>query len=286
MTDAVFIIGASGRTGAAICRRLAAAGRPYVPIVRDAARWRAHGLPGERRVADLTDTRSLAYTLEDATAIISCAHARHTAAILEATAESTRYVLFGSTRRFSRFPDGHGLGVLAGEKALLSSGRAGVMLHPSMIYGDPNDGTVRRLAGMIRRLPFIPLPNGGRALVQPIHQADAAAAAIAALDRAWSAPRAITIAGADAVPYADFVRAVARAAGLPRPRILPMPLGLLALAAAIMRPFPRLPQVDMAELRRLTEDKAFSIEPMIGTLGITPMGLTEGLSLTFRPPPA
>ena len=40
---------------------------------------------------------------------------RHTAAILEATADTTRYALFGSTRRFSRFPDGHGLGVLAGD---------------------------------------------------------------------------------------------------------------------------------------------------------------------------
>lgn len=281
MTDAVFIIGATGRTGAALCRRLAEAGRPFVPVVRDAALWRELGLPGERRVLDLSETRSVGHTLEDARIIVSCAHARHTATILEATGEATRYVLFGSTRRYSKWRDGHGLGVLAGEKGFLSSGRSGVMLHPTMIYGAATDQNMRRLAALMRRLPIVPLPGGGRALVQPIHQDDVTRAVIAAIDIPWPGPRAMVIAGPEPMAYAAFARAVAAASGLRRPLIVPMPLMVLRVMARLAALIPSLPQVDAAELRRLTEDKAFAIDAMVNTLGVRPIPLAEGLARSF-----
>ena len=281
MPDAVFVIGATGRTGAALCRRLAEAGRPFVPVVRDAALWRELGLPGERRVLDLSETRSVAYTLEDARIVVSCAHASHTPTILEATGEATRYVLFGSTRRYSKWRDGHGLGVLAGEKGFLSSGRSGVMLHPTMIYGAATDQNVRRLAALLGRLPIVPLPGGGRALVQPIHQDDVTRAVMAALDIAWPGPRTMVIAGPEPMAYAEFARAVARAAGLRRPIIVPMPLPLLRLLARLAVLIPSLPHVDAGELRRLTEDKAFAIDGMINILGVRPISLAEGLARGF-----
>ena len=61
---------------------------------------------------------------------------------------------------------------------------------------------------------MLPLPGGGRFLVQPIHQSDVARCIRSALDRAWPDPQSLVIAGPEPVPYADFVRAVAAAAGL------------------------------------------------------------------------
>ena len=55
------------------------------------------------------------------------------------------------------------------------------MLHPTMIYGAQGEDNVQRLAALLRRLPFVPLPGGGRALVQPIHQDDVTRAIRAAL---------------------------------------------------------------------------------------------------------
>ena len=123
-------------------------------------------------VADLTDPAALARALEGATHVVSCAHARYTARVIAAAPEAARLVLLGSTRKFTRWPDAHGNGVLAGEAALLASGRSGVMLHPTMIYGAQGEDNVRRLAALMRRLPVLPLPAGGRSLVQPIHQSD------------------------------------------------------------------------------------------------------------------
>ena len=134
----IHVIGASGRSGAAQCRALLADGVPIVPVVRNAARWQPVGSVAPR-IADLGDASAMALALGDAQCVVSCAHARHVPAILAAAPAGARFVFLGSTRTFTRWPDAHGDGV-------------------------------QRLAALLRRLPVVPLPDGGRALVQPIHQ--------------------------------------------------------------------------------------------------------------------
>jgi nucleoside-diphosphate-sugar epimerase len=281
----VHVLGASGRSGQALCRALLADGIAVVPVVRSPGRWRATGLPAAPRTADLDDARALRSALEDAKRIVSTAHARFTAKLLAEAPENARFVLLGSTRRFSRFPDEHGTGVAAGETAFLASGRPGVMLHPTMIYGTRGEQNVQRLAAMLRRLPLVPLPGGGRNLVQPIHQDDVTRAIRAALDVAWDGPHALVIAGAKPMTYADFARQVAAAAGLKPPRIVPVPAALLLLAGSFGVRLPGTPKVSRGEIRRLLEDKAFDISPMIEILGVRPMPFAEGLARTFQPAP-
>ena len=280
--DRIHVIGASGRSGAALCRSLLADGVPYTPVVRSAARWAATGLPGTPSIADLTDG-SLRPALAAAERVVSCAHARHTPAILAATPRADRFVFLGSTRKFTRWPDAHGGGVLAGEAAFLASGRSGVLLHPTMIYGAEGEDNVQRLAALLRRLPVVPLPGSGRALVQPIHQSDVTRCLRAALDVAWDGPHSMVIAGPEAVAYKAFVHAVARAAGLRAPRTVPVPTALLH-ALSPLTALPGLPRIRADEVRRLMEDKAFSIDAMRCTLRVDPIPLPAGLEMTFGGP--
>ena len=280
MADPVHVVGASGRSGAALCRALLARGVPFVPVVRDPARWAATELPGVPRRADLADPTALATALGDARRVASCAHARHAPAILAAAQGAGRFAFLGSTRKFTRWPDAHGQGVLAGEAAFLASRRTGAMLHPTMIYGAEGEDNVQRLARLLRRLPVVPLPGGGRNLVQPIHQADVTRCLLATLDRTWDGPESLVIAGPSALPYRDFVGAVARAAGLAPPRIAPVPLLALRLLALLTR-LPGLPRVRGAEVRRLMEDKAFDIAVMRERLGVEPVTLRDGLAALF-----
>jgi len=275
----VHVIGASGRSGAALCHALLAEGVPFVPVVRDAARWANTGLPGTPRIADL-EGDGLGPALADAERIASCAHARHIPAVLAAAPHLARFAFLGSTRKFTRWPDEHGDGVLMGERAFLASGRAGVIMHPTMIYGAQGEDNVRRLAALLRRLPVIPLPGGGRALVQPIHQSDVTRCLLAALRRDWGGPHSLVIAGPTALPYRDFVRAVAKAAGRPPPQILPVPAAVLRTLTPLTR-LPALPRVRADEIRRLLEDKAFDIGEMREQLGIEPLPLAAGLAETF-----
>jgi len=267
----IALVGASGRSGAALARSLS---RPFRAVVRDAGKWRALGIPSELRVADLHDPEALCGALAGARLVVSCAHARHAPALLAAT--DAPLVLLGSTRRYSRWPDAHGDGVRLGEAALIAAGRPGMILHPTMIYGAQGENNVRRLAGLMRRLPVLPLPGGGRSLVQPIHQDDVTRCLLAAIELSHTMPRALTIAGPEALTYRNLCAAIARAAGLrPRP-VLPVPARLLMALSPLIRP-----RIGPDEIRRLTEDKAFDIAPMRETLGVTPIPLAEGLRLTF-----
>ena len=277
----VAVIGAAGRSGVALCRALLADRVRLVPIIRDPGRWRAANLPLSPRIADLHDPAALGAALHGADAVVCTAHARHAAAVIAAAPAAACLVFLGSTRKFTRWPDAHADGVLAGEAAFLASGRNGVMLHPTMIYGAAGEDNVQRLAALLRRLPLLPLPGGGTALVQPIHQDDVTRAIRAALAHDWDGPHSLVIAGPTPLAYAAFVRAIAAAAGLPPPRIVALPLALLRLAAAVSRLVPLLPAVRATEVRRLTEDKAFDIGPMRALLGIVPMSLQTGLARTF-----
>jgi uncharacterized protein YbjT (DUF2867 family) len=279
----IAVIGASGRSGLSLCRALAAAGMPFRPVVRDAGRWAGTGLPGTPRLADLRDPTALHAALEGAGRVVSCAHARHAPAVIAAAPPDASLVFMGSTRRFSSWPDDHGDGVRRGEAAMLESGRRGAILHPTMIYGAEGEDNVQRLAALLRRLPFAPLPGGGGALVQPIHQSDVTRSLLAALRRDWNGAQAVVVAGPMALRYADFLRAVCRAAGFTPPRVVPVPLAPLLALAPLLRLIPGLPRVRSDELRRLTEDKAFDIGPMRALLGVDPIGLKDGLARTFAP---
>ncbi len=83
------------------------------------------------------------------------------------------------------------------------------------------------------------------------------------------------------MPYADFVRAIARAASLPPPRIISIPAQLLMALAPLTALVPRVPKIRVAEIRRLLEDKAFPTDEMRRLLGVTPIPLDNGLGRTF-----
>jgi len=93
----------------------------------------------------------------------------------------------------------------------------------------------------------------------------------------------VVIAGPEAVSYADFTRAIARADGINPLRVVSLPAMLLMLGAAIARHVPGLPKVEAAEIRRLLEDKDFDIAPMQAILGVQPRTLAAGLAETFAP---
>jgi uncharacterized protein YbjT (DUF2867 family) len=277
----VHVIGASGRSGLALCRSLQMDGCGFIPIVRDREKWAAAECGSTPRIADLTDAPRLRDVLTDATHIVSCAHARHAPAVLAAAPADARFVFLGSTRKFTRWPDAHANGVIAGEAAFLASGRAGVMLHPTMIYGAEGEDNIQRLAALLHRLPIIALPAGGAGLVQPIHQDDITRAIRAALARPWGGPHSLVIAGPTPLPYAEFISAVAAGSGHRRPRIVALPSKALMVLASVLQYIPVLPRIRPSEIRRLTEDKNFDVRPMIEILGLEPIPLIEGLTRTF-----
>ncbi len=94
----------------------------------------------------------------------------------------------------------------------------------------------------------------------------------------------MVVAGPAPLPYAAFVRAVARAARLPFRLIVPLPVGPMLTLARIGAHLPGFPQAGADEIRRLAENKDFDIGEMVKLLGVTPISLNEGLARTFSEP--
>ncbi|MCH7487219.1 MAG: NAD(P)H-binding protein, partial [Proteobacteria bacterium] len=168
------VLGAAGKTGRYLVERLCADGHDVIAVGRSRARLEALGDGCRHAIADFDHPVSVAKALIGARRVVNLVHARHTGILLDCLPTSCeRLVLIGSTRRFTTLPDPAADEVRAAETLFLSSGVTGVMLHPSMIYGAPDDRNVNRILRYLKRWPKwlpvpVPLPAGGRRTVQPV----------------------------------------------------------------------------------------------------------------------
>jgi uncharacterized protein YbjT (DUF2867 family) len=271
----VTVLAATGRLGQALVRHLLAEGHEVVAVGRDPQKLAA--LPGTvtRRAADFADGPALTAALADAVRVVSCANAAHVPAILAALPEPApeRLVLMGSTRRFSAIPDATASHVRAAEAMLARLPVPSVILLASLIYG-AGGSVVDGLAARLRRSRFLPLPGGGRVLVQPVHIQDVAAALAAALVRDEAPGTPIVVAGPEPMRYGAMVRAIARGIGRPVV-ILPVPGWIFSLAGRVLAAVPPLAGLG-GSLRRLVEDKGYDVSEMRRRLGVTPRAFEAG----------
>lgn len=119
----------------------------------------------EKKEIDLLQLESIRTTLEGCQIIVNIAHASFTNNILRSlpsTAE--KVVCIGSTWKYTQYPNERAEQVRQAEESLKRSSVKWVMLHPSMIYGMPEEKTVSRLINWINRFPVVALPWRGEIL--------------------------------------------------------------------------------------------------------------------------
>lgn len=276
----IALFGATSKTGRYVAAALSARGHDVVALSRDLARLNAVDARVAKAVVDLGKPDTIGPAIGMATCVVSLAHARFVPALLAALPASvTRVIATGSIRKFTALPDPAAdavrLGEAAFEAARMAGRFTGVMLHPSMIYGAPDERNVNRVLALFRHWPRflplpVPLPAGGRHRVQPVFVDDVVAAFVAAVERADAAGAPIEVVGPQPITYAQFIHACADAVGR-RIVVVPMPLGMIALAGKLTGTFSR------AELQRALEDKVFSPAPMHARLGVVPRPFEQGL---------
>lgn len=188
-----------------------------------------------------------------------------------------RFIALGSTRKFTRFPDERCRDVLVMEQLASESMVPTTILHPTLIYGGDGLNNVERIIAAARRYPLIPLPAGGRTLIQPIHCDDVATALYQCItDDCLLTNQSIVIAGPSPLTYREFVAIVLDAMAIRTP-IVSMPYPLIATAALVTGSIPGLPAIGLAEVRRLLEDKHFDVLDMTRLLALTPRDFATGM---------
>lgn len=276
----IVIFGSSSDIGQRVARRLTGGGHRVRLVSRRGDRQAADA-PGTHRFGDLSatgDGDALRALVADADVVVSCAHARFTSRILDILPQrDIPLVLVGSAWRYSRVSEPAAELVRGAEAAFLASGRRGVMLHPTMIYGGFQENNLRRLIKLLRKTRVLPLPGGGRHLVQPVHVDDVADAIVAATLREWPGANVIPIAGPEAMQWHEMARTCARAMGQ-NVTIVPIPLSPVITVLELMRrtkiPLPLDPNI----LHRFRESTSLSIDEMRSVLGVNPRAFQDGLA--------
>jgi nucleoside-diphosphate-sugar epimerase len=278
----IALLGATSKTGRYVVPVLCDHGHAVTAIGRDPTKLGSLDRRARTMQADITDAASLRTALADAECVASLAHARNAAEILAALPDGCRVVLTGSVRKFTQLDDPAADAVRDGEAKLLASGRTGVMLHPSMIYGAPEERNVNRILDLFARFPSglpipVPLPDGGRHTVQPVFVDDMVAAMVAAIEKPEADGAPIVVAGPRPITYREMVERCAAALGR-RVVVLPFPLSLIKSGLGIASRIGLKMPFSALELTRATENKAFDVSPLAQRLGVQPRAFEDGLA--------
>ncbi|HET7290917.1 MAG TPA: NAD(P)H-binding protein [Vicinamibacteria bacterium] len=278
----VALTGATGFTGRRVAAELARRGHEIQALVRPPLARAAFLPAAARRVAgDMGERGALDALLEGAEGFVHVASLGfgHADGVVDAVdaRRVPRGLYFSSTAVFTRLESRSRAERARAEERVRRSAGAWTLLRPTMIYGDAGDRNLSRLIRFLARTPCVPLPGGGRALVQPVHVDDLARAAVDALECPRAHRREYDLPGAAAGPLRALVEHVLSLLGR-RPVILSLPIGPAALAARLWHALGLPPRVSEEQVRRLAEDKAFSYEDARRDWGYAPRGWREGLA--------
>jgi uncharacterized protein YbjT (DUF2867 family) len=233
------VTGATGYIGGRLVPELLAAGHRVRVMTRSPERLRDH--PWADRVevvqADATDAGQVATACRGADVVYYLIHALGSGPEFEATDRRTAHVMAHAAKEA-----GVGrlvyLGALIPEEEelsphlrsrtevaeiLLASGVPTVVLRAAVVLGS-GSASFEMLRHLTERLPVMVTPRWVHSRIQPIAVRDVLRYLVGCATLPSSVSRCFDIGGPDVMNYAEMMQRYAAVAGLPRRRILPVPL--------------------------------------------------------------
>lgn len=273
MTRPIIILGASRGPGRLIYEKLRAQNLPVLGIART-----RRGIESDDFIeCDASDTAALAELVPGDAALVHCTRPEFLIQLLQLEPKVARLVAVGSTRVYTRFPDDKCTRLAEMSHAIWMRDIPSTILHPTMIYGTDGFNNIERIVSIARRSPWIPLPEDGKALIQPVHVNDVVTAIENCLNDDTTISKTIVLAGKEPISYRSFVELCIAQAGQ-NCSVINMPYTLVALLGFLTQLVPFIPTISQDEIRRLLENKDHDTTDMKTLLGVDPISLKEGLA--------
>ncbi|NIJ11421.1 uncharacterized protein YbjT (DUF2867 family) [Saccharomonospora amisosensis] len=280
----VLVTGGSGFLGRHLLPQAIERGHQVVAIARSSRAARVVAELGATPIAgDLDDPAATdaAFTDAGADALVNLASLGfgHAPVIVSAAEEAglKRAVFVSTTAVTTTIAAASKRVRLEAEETVRASALDWTIIRPTMIYGAPGDRNIARLLSALRRTPILPVPGGGNRLLQPVHVDDLAAAVLTAVESPAASGRTYDVAGPEPMPLAELLAEAIRATGS-RARLVPVPLRPAIRMLSLYERLARRPKLKAEQLRRLAEDKAFSIEAAARDLGFCPRSFRTGVT--------
>lgn len=295
----IAVTGATGFVGRHLAARLAARGHRVRALARHPERAAPLLGPGTELVpGDLVDAAALATLVRGADALIHLV-----GIIVEAGAATFREVHVEGTRRVlaaardagvRRFVHMSAIGARdepgatryhatkwQAEQLVRGSGLSHAIFRPSIING-PENVPIRAIARLHRWSPVIPVFGDGRFPMQPVWVEDVALAFAIAAEDAAIGGGVFELGGPAVFTYEEFLLAIGRATGSPRP-LLHLPLAVARAAAAAFDRLGRAAPLTSDQLQMLVEGSATPANAIESVFGIRPLPFEAGLKRYLGP---
>lgn len=167
------------------------------------------------------------------------------------------------------------------ERRVADAGLDVTVFRPSVIFGDPRgrmEFATQLYDDMIASpLPAVGffrgwIPSRGAVFMTPVHVEDVVLAIVRALEDPATVGRTYELGGPEALAWTEMLNRIAAAAGK-RKWTLPMPIGLMRLAASLLDRLPAFP-VTRDQLTMLAEGNVCDSAALEALIGRAPRGFT------------
>ncbi|MEM7445484.1 MAG: complex I NDUFA9 subunit family protein [Pseudomonadota bacterium] len=298
----VVVFGGTGFLGRAITSRLVAGGiETFVAARQPAQAWNSDRNNSAGLVrpveADIRDEQQIRQAIESCDGVVNAV-----GLYVEKRSETFEAIHVSGAQRLASLVAELGIGRLVhisgigadeasrsdyvrarakGDVAVKQACPWATIMRPSALFG-PNDGLLTGLAGLVRRLPIVPLFGRGQTRLQPVHVDDVAAGVAAALNAPDAPGRIYELGGHGTYRYAELLQLISAWVAKRRMYVpVPFPVwDFLAMAGSVL-PNPPLTPAQMALMR--ADNVVGHNAPSLVDLGVEPSSLETFLQ--SHPPP-
>jgi nucleoside-diphosphate-sugar epimerase len=237
-------------------------------------------LKSEKFIGDLGNPEFLDRFLAGADTVIHIANIKLSNGIVDAAIRNgvRRAILVHTTGRFSRFKSAASQYIEIEDRILgLRDKLAITVLRPTMIYGSSRDRNMYKLVDYLHRHTLFPIFGSGNNLMQPVHARDLGNAYYDVLmNPGTTVNREYDLPGKEPLRYVDLVRTVSHQLGK-RNVLVHIPMWLSVLAARAYNRISSRALVDVEQVMRMNEDKAFAYDAATRDFGYSPVSFPDGI---------
>jgi NADH dehydrogenase len=203
-------------------------------------------------------------------------HAQGAAAVARAAnTANARVIHVSAIGADENSPSGYARSKAAGERLVLATQPAAVIMRPSVVFG-PEDDFFNRFAALARLLPALPLPGGGHTRFQPVFAGDIGQGIAKAAGGDTRPGTIYELGGPDAHSFKELMQFTLATIGRRR-LLLPVPFPLLKLQAGFLQFLPQPPltpdQVEMFKTDNVVSAAAREQGRTLEGLGIVPSSI-------------
>jgi len=172
----------------------------------------------------------------------------------------------------------------AAEEKVRNSGLDWTIFRPSLIFG-PDDQFVNMLAGLIRKLPIVPVLGNGRYRMTPVAVENVAAGFVRATGNRDHAEKTYPCGGPQDLSYNEVLDLVGRALGVNRVVKLHQPLMFMKPLIQTLQSIPQFP-ITSDQLTMLLEGNSCDPAPWVEAFNIELTPFYPGIRRYLQPTPA